>query len=156
MNYSITIIQKQQYCVGILTVWICVNVYSYWYYLILSLAVQNAFSISLSTFHWLISVGFVLQCFLVHWPSLTSTLKPGLCPFLPCILSTLIHHACPFPCIYFIYASVPKPRTQDPLEDEELKVQHHLINAIIMELLQYAPYLFHQKEVGTRLVVQMK
>lgn len=100
----IIIMQKQQYCVGMLTVWIHVNVYSYWYYLILSLAVQNAFNFSLSTFHWLISVGFVLQCFLVHWPSLTFTLKPRL----------------PIPSLYFEYSYpslvLPCPITTLPVK----------------------------------------
>lgn len=109
-NIPTTAIQKQWYCEEFL---------QHGLILTASLAAQSAFSIPLDTFHRLISVGFALQHYLVHCPTLTSPLKPVLCPFLPCTLTTLIHHMCPCAnsCMSFIHASsIPRlqlhPATQ--------------------------------------------
>lgn len=78
------------------------------------MAAQSAFSVPLDTLHKLISVGFSLPRYLVRHPALTSPLKPGPCPFLPCTLTTLIHHRCPRAIFMYIFYLCSSPKTTVP------------------------------------------
>lgn len=165
-NIPTTTVQKQQYCARIYTAWINFNIYSSWYYLISSLAVQSPFIIHLDNFHRLISVGFALHHQLAHCPALTSPLKPGLHPFLPCTMTDLTHHRCP--CANFLYIfhlflqqTIPpcpkrRKKKKNPLEDQKLKEQPHIIHATITKLLLSASFPFHQEGHGTTFIVQLK